>query len=1182
MNLVRRSRRSLAPRGARLGAAALLGALLLFASATSAPAAAPPVKAEVSVAVADGFARLAFRFAEEIESQVKLSNGVVVITFKRPVNISIDRLSSGASDYIGVARRDPDGTGIRIALSRKLKINTMAAGERLFVDLLPENWTGVLPGLPQEVVEDLERRARDAEKKAKQQVQIAQQRKQPPIRVRMGKQPTFTRYIFDLPDKVGVSHEKGPDKLTLVFDAPLKFDLADAVAALPPAVDSIQADLDTDSIAVRFAFASKVDLRTFREDNSYVVDVIPTAAKKPVNSPEAQSDPDEAADADEIVAEKEAPATGVDIPAAAPLPPAAKSASKAAEAPPPQQPREQWPQRAAEQPAEKRAPEPAAPPRMRSGAVVAEVLRQGENLRLTFPFDTPTPTAVFRRADTLWLLFDSDAEIDIAALNADVSRVIRSAVLTRAADGAVVRLKLERPRLASLTADGPVWTLTIGDSVVDPSKPLSMTRNIVGPNRASIIIPFDDPRQLHRLVDPEIGDTLFVVTGLGPPRGFLKPQDFVEFRALATTHGVVVQPLADDIATELSADKIVVGRPSGLTLSAASASSRAGSAPVVLDAQIWGFDRQADFTERQALLLRAAAEAPEGKRLAARRDLARFYIAREMEAEAKAVLDVALGKDRPSAEDVPTLVLRAIAEIMMGRNEEALKDLSNSVVGNQHDAPLWRALAQARQGKWGEAREGFKNVEVSMNTLPIELQRLSLKEATRASIEVRDFSGAANLLNDLEAIGIPPELQPAMSVLAGRLAEGLGRTDDALAAYRNAAGSQDRPAAAQGKLRETVLRSALGDLQPSEIISELEILTTTWRGDETEIEALQLLARLYTQEGRYRDAFYVMRTALRAHPDSEMTRRIQDEAAATFESLFLSTKGDSLPTIDALSLFYDFRELTPIGRRGNEMIRRLADRLVTVDLLDQAAELLQYQVDHRLQASARAQVATRLAVIYLMNRKPDRALATLRATRSADLSNELRNQRLLLESRALSDIGRHELALEVVANVESREALRLRSDILWAARRWSEAAEKIEILYGNRWQEWEPLNEVERADILRAAIGFALGEDSLGVGRFREKYAAKMAESPDRRAFDIVTAPSGASGAEFRNIVSSVAAVDTLNGFLRDMRTRYPETGGSAPALVVPAVQPAAAKLDAASTGAASPPRGANRQASAR
>ena len=76
---------------------------------------------------------------------------------------------------------------------------------------------------------------------------------------------------------------------------------------------------------------------------------------------------------------------------------------------------------------------------------------------------------------------------------------------------------------------------------------------------------------------------------------------------------------------------------------------------------------------------------------------------------------------------------------------------------------------------------------------------------------------------------------------------------------------------------------------------------------------------------------------------------------------------------------------------------------MSVDLLDQAAELLQYQVDNRLQGAARAQVATRLAVIYLMNHKPAKAQAVLRATRTADLSNEIRVPRLMIEARALSD-----------------------------------------------------------------------------------------------------------------------------------------------------------------------------------
>ncbi len=404
--------------------------------------------------------------------------------------------------------------------------------------------------------------------------------------------------------------------------------------------------------------------------------------------------------------------------------------------------------------------------------------------------------------------------------------------------------------------------------------------------------------------------------------------------------------------------------------------------------------------ERQSELTAAAAAAPEDKRLLPRLDLARFYLARSMYIEAKGVLDVVLAEQRPASEDVTARVLRAVTEIMMNRAEDALKDLANPAVGEQHDAPLWRALAYARQGKWSLARESFRKVEAAVATLPIELQRFALKEEMRASIEVGDFADAENDLNDLETIGIPHDMQPSMSVLVGRLDQGLGRNEDALTAYRAAADSWDRPSAAQGRLRETALRYSLGDLKRDEVVGDLESLTTLWRGDETEIEALRVLARLYTVGGRYRDSFYVMRSAMAAHPDWDMTRKIQEEAAKTFDSLFLAGKGDTLSAIDALALFYDFRELTPVGSRGDEMIRRLADRLVSVDLLDQAAGLLQYQVDNRLQGAARAEVATRLAVIYLMNRKADKALATLRATRTADLSTELRNQRLLLGARA--------------------------------------------------------------------------------------------------------------------------------------------------------------------------------------
>jgi hypothetical protein len=1235
-----------------LAAAAVLGLMVSFVSAQ-----VDPVNGEVTVTTDGGYARLVLRLDEEVESKVSMSGAILIISFQRPVSIPVEQISTRAPSYFSAARQDPDGTAIRIALARKVKIHTIPAAEKLFVDVLPDNWVGLMPGLPQEVIDDLAKRARDAEQQLRKQQLAAKAKPPPTIRVKVGVQPTFVRYIFDLPETVSAVPERSPGKFALNFDQGLKFDLADARATMPQSVARIDGEGDRDLSSVTFRLNGTPPVRTYREGRSIIVDIdvgIATAperdaAQKPdrpkggaagqdaapviappktvpsdggatsirgdLTTPAAPSAP--AGKPPEVSAKS---ASAVEVPAPVAVPPASPQrqaeATPAASAPavaaPETKPPAATPAAAAKPAApplpldmlaaKQSASEPqpkadsAGPPKSSkspklpmspadaSAPVKVSVHRQGGALRLDFPFAAPTPAAVFRRGRVMWAVFDTAAEIEPGALNDD--KLIRRITVDRGRDGeAILRLTLEEPKLATFFPEGPGWVLLIGDAVVEPTRPVSIARSIVGKGRSSITIPFSDPRKLHRVSDPDVGDTLLVVTALGPARGFLKEQDFVELRALGSAHGVVVQPLADDISAELAADKIVITRPGGLSLSSSSLSTRdnnnnANFQPLVFDTQTWGFDRQANFRERQSDLIARAAAAPESKRRAARFDLARFYLARDMAAEAKGVLDVATADER---DDTATgSVLKAVADVMLNRPDEALKELASPKVGDNSDAPIWRAMAHAAQGRWAQAREEFRGVEVATGALPVELQRRAKKELLRCSIEVRDFAGASSVLNDFETLGVPPELLPSLQLLTGRLEEGLGHNAEALAAYRFAADSQDRRYAAQGRLRDILLRHKLGDLPRKDVISQLEELTTAWRGDETEAEGLQLLAHLYTQDKRYRDAFHVMRTALLAHPNSDLTRKIQDEAAATFDSLFMSGEGDAMPAIEALGLFYDYRELTPIGRRGDEMIRRLADRLVSVDLLDQAAELLQHQVDHRLQGAARAQVATRLATIYLMNHKPDKALAAIQTTRLSDLANDLRDQRTLLEARALSDIGRHALALEVIESMKGPQVLRLRADILWAAKKWRDAAEAIELMYGERWKDFAPLTDQERHDVLRGAIAYALADDAMGLRRFREKYAAKMSEGPDRQAFEVVSAPIGAASKEFRAVAAAIGNVGTLDAFLREMRKRYPDKEPDAPSASAPQTQPAQtqaqaapAKAEAAKTEATKSPAGA-------
>ena len=285
------------------------------------------------------------------------------------------------------------------------------------------------------------------------------------------------------------------------------------------------------------------------------------------------------------------------------------------------------------------------------------------------------------------------------------------------------------------------WAIDVGDVATRASQPLAILRSIVMDRRTSVQIPLEDATSLHRIPDPDVGDDLSVITALGPPRGLAKTQDFVDFRMLASTHGLVVQSFADDLAIDLAPDRVRISRPKGLTLTSSSLTGRRNGSlrPAMFDTQQWGFDRQAEFPKRFLSLMNAAAKSPEARRNNARIDLARFYFARDMYPEAKAVLDLALQDEHPTPEDTIGLVMRGVAKIMMDRPEDALKDLNSPMVGNQNDAPMWRAVAFAKQGKWAEAREGLRAAEAVIAALPVELQQEIYTEAIRASVEVRDF-----------------------------------------------------------------------------------------------------------------------------------------------------------------------------------------------------------------------------------------------------------------------------------------------------------------------------------------------------------------------------------------------------------------------------------------------------------
>src|SRR6478736_54040 len=169
-----------------------------FLIGITAPArAADPVRGEATFSAAGGFARLVIKLGEDVPSEVTTAGSILIIRFDRPVDVPVDRVPEGAPDYVNSARRDPDGSAIRLSLARRVTVNTMNAGERTFVDLLPDDWKGPPPSLPMDVVKELAERARVAERALRAQRAAAESKKRPQIRVRASVQPTFVRFVFE-------------------------------------------------------------------------------------------------------------------------------------------------------------------------------------------------------------------------------------------------------------------------------------------------------------------------------------------------------------------------------------------------------------------------------------------------------------------------------------------------------------------------------------------------------------------------------------------------------------------------------------------------------------------------------------------------------------------------------------------------------------------------------------------------------------------------------------------------------------------------------------------------------------------------------------------------------------------------------------------------------------------------
>ncbi|MBE0529703.1 MAG: tetratricopeptide repeat protein, partial [Rhodospirillales bacterium] len=975
--------------------------------------------------------------------------------------------------------------------------------------------------------------------------------------VRVGEHEGYSRVVFDWPRSVGYTVDQAGGAATITFDQPANPDLGSLKARPPRFIEGVDSSLDGGRLKVVLRTPVASQVRHFRSGPKVVVDVMAPVRGTP--PPVAASGSEAVQPAVKVGGAGVPPAgaqpmalTTVKAPGSALSPPpvAGRPTPLVPVAPTPLASPAEVPMPEAVQPINigKLTPPQAglATGLAERPARAAPTVAPAGAVTLRFDWTEPVAAAVFSRAEILWVVFDRPQKLDVTALRAVGGNVIRGMEQVTVEQGTVLRIETVAGVNPSVRRDGLAWLLDFVKQPLQPQTPIEALAQTTPSAGTRVFLPVPEPGLALAIDDPEVGDTMVVVPVIPLGYGMGVPYEYPELRLLPTIQGVVVQPAIDNLRVRALRQGIELTSGNGLQITPvsremAATNSLAVGGPIstIFDFERWRNLAPTAFESQKNRLLKAASAAKELEKEKARLELATFFLARGFAAEALGVLDV-MAASRPGiAEDPRFRATRGAGSYLMDRLAAAEEDWYHPSLNNNDEATFWRALLAARKGDAVQASRVLRQLGSVVRGYPDPLKMPLSVTVAQTAVEVGDTRQASHFI-DLLAVENPnPRQRAQMAYVQGRVAELSGDFDGALAKWEEAELGVHLPSRAKAAIARTELMLKLDKATSAEAIGTYEKLRYVWRGDDFEFGLLRRLGHLHLEAGDYRNGLRTLRQAATYFRDHRESPLVTQEMTDSFAKLYLDGGADALPPVSAIALYDEFKELTPAGAKGDEMIRKLADRLVSVDLLERGAELLESQIEFRLQGPEKARVGSRLAVIRLMANEPERALAALDATESPGLPADLATARRYLRARAAVLVGQTDTALALLDKDEAIEAERIRADIFWAKQDWANAAQVL----GRQVKAAgitfkQPLDDKQGLAVLKLTIALALSGNERGLSRTRTDFGPLMAESPYADAFRLIASPSETGLIDYQTVAGKVKEAENFQSFMADYRDR--------------------------------------------
>ncbi|WPY00162.1 Tetratricopeptide repeat-containing protein [Candidatus Trichorickettsia mobilis] len=730
-----------------------------------------------------------------------------------------------------------------------------------------------------------------------------------------------------------------------------------------------------------------------------------------------------------------------------------------------------------------KTPEPKSEIKQENKDNIGYKLIKGEHI-LTFDFGEQNPgMAAFFRGKYLWIVFDQPK----------IFTFINNSVLTNftqiASDtNTILKMKVNGYKNARVTKTGKLWNIIISQ-VENKDKKLVLTPQVAeNQDELTITGDFENSRFIE-INDKVVGDIIKLITFKTPSIRVEQLKEFIDFNLIPSIQGCVTA-ISSDESVEFSKDKNslhIISKSDFLNTNQNNSNDNTSKILLstdqgsLLPVGHWVDDKK--FIDTRSQLISEAGLADNKTVLFSKRlELAKFFFEHGLYKESLSALVLAQKTTNDEYKvDLKSQFLTAVDYTLVGVLDEAAKIYTSLLAivdqSNADEINLWNNYNAFLFGKNPNKIGFLSNLDKFVNLYPDDLYwPLAFSEIDLCLLS-NDLKTVESMFKILRSAPLGKYTNSLQFYKASyyRKKKQLNLTQQFLT---DLAQKEDDPFnQVRAEMELVKLQVSKKEISLAEATKRLEALRFLWRGDTLEYDLLLLLAGYYRDQNDSMNALRTYMYISNAFNNQLSNFYITSEMVKIFNGIFLpGGTVEKMSPFEAVSLFNEFKELNPIGVQGDEIILLIARKLMELDLLDQAVELLKHQVSYRLTGEKRIINADHLAIALLMDKKPLEAIKVLDETDKDNFKFDEHKYRLRLKAKALIDTNQYLEALDVLAEDDSKDAQILKKESLFQAEKWKEYIDLVAPIVNNIAKD--KINDGAMIqDILRLAIAYYMIND---------------------------------------------------------------------------------------------------------